>query len=95
MAISEQIINHMMKTINSTLDLSSATDVSLSYLLSGHPKTLEYILLITKYSSAVITSWIENIERGNWKNVSIVKYFTLYFKSITSCIKTGCKWLRI
>ena len=95
MAISEQIINQIMKTMNSVLNLSSATDVSLSYLLSGHPKTLEYILLVTKYSSAVIKSWIENIERGNWKHVSIVKYFTLYFKSITLCIETGCKWLCI
>ena len=95
MAISEQIINQLMKTMNSTLDVSSATDVSLSYLLSGHPKTLEYILLVTKYSSAVIKSWIENIERGNWKHVRIVKYFTLYFKLITSCIETGCKWLCI
>ena len=95
MAISEHIINQLMKTINSTLDVSSATDVSLSYLLSGHPKTLEYILLVTRYSSAVIKSWIENIERGNWKHVSIIKHFTLYFKLITLCTTTGCKWLCI
>ena len=95
MAISEHIINQLMKTMNRTLDVSSATDVSLSYLLSGHPKTLEYILLVTRYSSAVIKSWIENIERGNWKHVSIVRYSTICFKLITLYVETGCKWLCI
>ena len=42
---------------------------SLVDLLEGHPKTLEYILLGKEYFSAVIKSWIESIDRGNWTHV--------------------------
>ena len=79
MAVSEQIANQVMKTVTSIDNNTSSTvDVSLADFLAGHPKTLEYILIVREYSLAVMKSWIESINEGNWKHVSITEDITLH-----------------
>ena len=74
MAIAEQVINKMMKTVIGIEDVSNSSSVvnlPLSLLLPEHPLTVDYVLIGSLYSSAVMKSWSNSINSGNWTDVSI------------------------
>ena len=76
MVIFEQIIDKMMETLTRLDDISNSSTVlelSLSTVLAEYPHTLQYILLGSQFSSAVVKSWTKSISGGNWTDVRFIK----------------------
>ena len=74
MAIAEQVINKMKKTligIEEVSNSSSVVNLPLAHLLPEHPWTVDYVLLGSLYASAIMKSWSNSISSGNWTDVSI------------------------
>ena len=78
MAIAEQVIEKMMQTLSGIGKMpndSSVVDLSLSLILPEHPWTVEYALIGSAYSLAVMKSWTRSIDNRNWTEVSITFRF--------------------
>ena len=78
MAIAEQVIEKMMQTLNGIEKISNdslVVDLSLSLILPEHPWTVEYALIGSAYSLAVMKSWTRSINSRNWTDVSITFTF--------------------
>ena len=78
MAIAEQVIEKMMQTLTGIEKISndsSVVDLSLSLILPEHPWTVEYALIGSAYSLAVMKSWTRSIDSRNWTDVSITFRF--------------------
>ena len=78
MAIAEQVIEKMMQTLTGIEKISndsSVVDLSLSLILPEHPWTVEYALIGSAYSLAVMKSWTRSINSRNWTDVSITFRF--------------------
>ena len=78
MAIVEQVMEKMMQTLTGIEKISNASsvvDLSLSLILPEHPWTVEYALIGSAYSLAVMKSWTKSIDNRNWTNVSITFRF--------------------
>ena len=78
MAIAEQVIEKMMQTLTGIEKMSndsSVVDLSLSLILPEHPWTVEYALIGSAYSLAVMKSWTRSINNRNWTDVSITFRF--------------------
>ena len=74
MVVSEQIIDQLMKTMTRFDNISKSSSVlnlSLSTVLAEYPHTLEYILLGSHFSSAIVKSWTKSISGGNWTDVRL------------------------
>ena len=90
MAIAEQVIEKMMQTLNGIEKISNdslVVDLSLSLILPEHPWTVEYALIGSAYSLAVMKSWTRSINSRNWTDVSITfrfdyMYYTAHSREI-------------
>ena len=74
--VSEQIVDQIMNAmtrLDHSSNSSSALNLSLGTLLTEYPHTVDYILIGSNFSSAIMKSWTKSISDGNWTDVRFIK----------------------